>query len=101
MVRARFRPKEQALFLTRRGRRFSRKGLWRLVVDYTRLAGIKKRVSPHSLRHSFATHMINNGADIRTVQELLGHVNISTTQVYTHVSSDRLKAIHQQCHPRG
>jgi integrase/recombinase XerD len=75
--------------------------LWVLVKKYARRAGLNARVSPHTLRHSFATHLLAGGADLRTVQELLGHASIRTTQHYTHVDRDRLKAIHAQFHPRG
>ena len=75
--------------------------LWILVKKYVRRAGLQAKASPHTLRHSFATHLLAGGADLRTVQELLGHANIRTTQHYTHVDGERLKAIHRKCHPRG
>ncbi len=89
------------VFVSRGGRALTREMLWILVKKYTRRAGLNARVSPHTLRHSFATHLLSGGADLRTVQELLGHANIRTTQHYTHVDRDRLKAIHQKFHPRG
>ncbi len=89
------------LFLTYRGKPFSRKGLWRLVKDYTRLAAISKNVSPHTLRHSFASHLLENGAPLRVIQEMLGHADIVTTQVYTHIDQQRLMSIHSQFHPRA
>jgi len=89
------------VFVTRRGRPLTRIMLWCIVKKYVRRAGLPLKFSPHSLRHSFATHMLSNGADLRTVQELLGHASIATTQIYTHVDRDRLKAIHKQFHPRG
>jgi len=89
------------VFLSRSGKPLTREALWVLVRKYARRAGITGKVSPHTLRHSFATHVLEGGADLRTVQELLGHANIRTTQHYTHVDRKRLKAIHRQFHPRG
>ena len=88
-------------FVSKSGRPLSRIFLWALVKKYCRRAGLSKLASPHTLRHSFATHVLAGGADLRTVQELLGHASIQTTQHYTHVDRDRLKAIHKQYHPRG
>ncbi len=88
------------LFLSRTGKPLERVGLWMLVEKYGRRSGLLKSVSPHTLRHCFATHLIGGGADLRVVQELLGHSDIATTQIYTHVDQDRLKAIHQKYHPR-
>ncbi|HOX36617.1 MAG TPA: site-specific tyrosine recombinase XerD [Candidatus Brocadiia bacterium] len=92
---------ETALFLSIRGKRLTRTALWSLVKRYARKAGIRANVYPHALRHSFATHLLEGGADLRTVQILLGHVNISTTEIYTHVSKDQLKSVHKRFHPRG
>jgi integrase/recombinase XerD len=92
---------EKHLFLTRTGRRLGRESIWRLVKKYAARAGVSARVSPHTLRHSFATHLLEGGADLRAVQEMLGHVDIGTTQVYTHVDQNRLKAIHKKYHPRA
>jgi integrase/recombinase XerD len=89
------------LFVSKTGRPLTRILLWALVKKYCKRAGLPHTVSPHTLRHSFATHMLAGGADLRTVQELLGHASIQTTQHYTHVDRDRLKAIHRQFHPRG
>jgi integrase/recombinase XerD len=89
------------VFVSRGGRALTREMLWILVKKYVRRAGLHTKVSPHTLRHSFATHLLAGGADLRTVQELLGHANIRTTQHYTHVDRDRLKAIHRKFHPRG
>lgn len=89
------------VFVSRGGRGLTREMLWVLVKKYVLRAGLNSKVSPHTLRHSFATHMLAGGADLRTVQELLGHANIRTTQHYTHVDRDRLRAIHRQFHPRG
>ena len=88
------------LFLSRTGRAMDRTNCWRLVVKYARQMGVNGRLSPHTLRHCFATHLLAGGADLRVVQEMLGHANVSTTQIYTHVDSSRLKAIHQKFHPR-
>ncbi|MGH7128617.1 MAG: tyrosine recombinase, partial [Planctomycetaceae bacterium] len=90
-----------ALFLTRGGRPLSRITVWSLVKKYAARVGCSKDVSPHTLRHSFATHMLAGGAEIRALQELLGHASIATTQIYTHVEHSRLKAVHEKCHPRG
>jgi len=91
----------RSVFLTYRGRKFSRKGIWKLVATYARRAGITKTVSPHTLRHSFASHMLANGAPLRVIQEMLGHADISTTQIYTHVDQGRLRAVHASFHPRA
>jgi integrase/recombinase XerD len=97
------RPKSEAdvVFVSKSGRRLSRIHLWALVKKYCKRAGLPHTVSPHTLRHSFATHMLSGGADLRAVQEMLGHASIQTTQIYTHVDRDRLKAIHRQFHPKG
>ncbi|MFW6161928.1 MAG: site-specific tyrosine recombinase XerD [Planctomycetota bacterium] len=92
-----------ALFVSsrRRGKRLTRSTVWRMVKKYAGLAGVRKNVHPHTLRHSFATHLLSRGADLRSVQEMLGHASIVTTQVYTHVDHDRLKDVHRRYHPRG
>ncbi len=89
-----------SLFLSRLGKKISRQSLWKIIKRYAKEAGIKKSIKPHLLRHSFATHLLERGADLRSVQEMLGHANISTTQIYTHVNKDRLKSIHKMFHPR-
>lgn len=89
------------VFISRRGAALSRKTVWRLVKDYARKAGIEKNISPHTLRHSFATHLLYNGAPLRIIQEMLGHADIATTQVYTHMDQSRLKSLHTKFHPRA
>jgi len=92
---------QEALFLNKSGRRITDRGTRNIVGKYIRLASIRRGVSCHTLRHSFATHLLNRGADLRSVQELLGHVNLSTTQIYTHLTTDRLKSVYDKAHPRA
>ena len=99
--RSRFNPREDHIFLNRSGMGLTRQGVWKLVKKYALTAQIKKHLSPHTLRHSFATHLLEGGADLRTVQILLGHADITATEIYTHVQSRRLIDMHQKFHPRS
>ncbi len=93
--------KLKAIFLTNNGHRLTRQDVWRIVKDYSKQAGITKAISPHTLRHSFATHLLDNGADLRSVQEMLGHSDIATTQLYTHVTKARMKEVYAKAHRRA
>lgn len=95
------KPAADCVFIGRKGRGLTRQFVWLMVRKTIKLAGIRKTVTPHTFRHSFATHLLEGGADLRIVQELLGHADISTTQIYTHVSRDHLKGVHARFHPRG
>jgi len=93
--------KEKALFINRKGKRLSARSVRRIVDRYIRQISLNRHISPHTLRHTFATHLLERGADLRAVQELLGHVNLSTTQIYTHLTTERLKAVYNRFHPRA
>jgi integrase/recombinase XerD len=92
---------ERALFVNRRGARLTRQGFWLILKSYVQTAGIEAHVTPHTLRHSFATHMLKGGAPLRNVQELLGHANITTTQVYTQLTNEHVREVYERAHPRA
>jgi integrase/recombinase XerD len=89
------------VFLTRRGTAFAHVTMWKRITDWVAQAGVEKHVTPHMLRHSFATHLMEHGADLRVIQELLGHASINTTEIYTHVAGQRLQEVHRRFHPRA
>lgn len=100
-VRPGFNPVEDAVFLNRSGKRLTRQGVWKLIKKYALMANIRQNISPHALRHAFATHLLEGGADLRSVQLLLGHTDMAATEIYTHVQAERLRTTHAQHHPRA
>ena len=94
-------PEEQALFVNIGGARMSRQGFWKIIKFYQDKAGIEKDITPHTLRHSFAVHLLENGADLNSVQELMGHSDISSTQMYANLINNKLKAVYEKCHPKA
>ncbi|MDK2957558.1 MAG: integrase/recombinase XerD [Desulfovibrionales bacterium] len=100
-IRPQFKPKEEVLFLNRSGKGLTRQGVWKLIKRYAKQAGVRREISPHTFRHCFATHLLEGGADLRTVQILLGHADIAATEIYTHVMASRLTALHRAYHPRS
>jgi integrase/recombinase XerD len=92
---------EQRVFVNRRGSGLSRQGLYKIVSDYARSVGLQQRMSPHTLRHTFATHLLAGGCDLRSLQEMLGHADVATTQIYTHLTTDRLRDVYFDAHPRA
>ncbi|MCS7180827.1 MAG: tyrosine-type recombinase/integrase, partial [bacterium] len=93
--------KEKFLFLNKYGKRLTERSIERIVKKYSLISGINKKITPHTFRHTFATHLLDRGADLRTVQELLGHERITTTQIYTHLTIEKLKELYEKFHPRG
>jgi integrase/recombinase XerD len=89
------------VFISRLGKKISRQSIWKIIKHYAKKANIKRPIKPHTLRHTFATHLLEHGADLRSVQEMLGHADISTTQIYTHVDKERLRSVHKEFHPRS